>query len=191
MRRGSGNGNGTAEGALIGAAQRGDKAAFGRLVRKYHRLVVGVAYHLTGDAATAEDVAQETFLRAWQHLPRFEPRRAVSFRAWLCRIARNRALDVIRRRREVEPLDPRRADPGPTPAAQASRAEVAAAVRAAIGRLPEASRETVVLRELEGLSYAEIAAALDVPIGTVMSRLHAARKRLALELAPFEHVGVE
>ena len=174
----------TDERALLRAAQAGDKAAFGHLVRRYHRLVAGVAYRMSGDAALADDVAQDAFLRAWQRLDDLRPERDGALRAWLCRIAHNRTVDALRRR-PAEPLDEHRPDPSPPVQAHAERAEVRDAVQAALLRLPPHHRAVIVLREFEGLGYAEIADVLAIPVGTVMSRLHHARRRLADELAPF------
>lgn len=173
---------------LLAAAQAGDTAAFKSIVDRYHSTVVGLAYGLIGDPAAAEDVAQETFVRAWRHLPRFEPRRRGSLKAWLCRIAHNRAMDLARRARPVE-LPEQLSDPGPSPFESASSNETGRLVREAVLRLPGHCRGALVLREYQGLTYREIADVLDIPIGTVMSRLHDARRRLAADLAPLMEVG--
>ncbi|RME84086.1 MAG: sigma-70 family RNA polymerase sigma factor [Caldilineae bacterium] len=164
------------------AAQKGDQEAFAHIVMKYHRLIVHVAYRLSGDLSLADDVAQDTFLKAWQKLPSFKPEGSTSLRAWLCRIAHNRTVDLMRRSRPDAELDPTLASAVDNPLQSVLRAELAAEVQAAIRRLPEVSRTALVLREYGGLSYAEIAAALDIPLGTVMSRLYNARKRLAQDL---------
>lgn len=166
------------------AAQRGDKAAFGKIVAQYHRLVISVTYRLCHDAELADDVAQDTFLRAWQRLPAFRPERDGSLRAWLCRIAHNRTIDHLRRRKPHDAIEPDVATDAPGPLHQLIARETSAEVQAAIQRLPETSRTALILREYEEFSYAEIAAALDIPIGTVMSRLYHARRRLAQDLAP-------
>jgi RNA polymerase sigma-70 factor, ECF subfamily len=173
-----------AECDLIGRAQAGDRWAFGELVRLHREGVVNVVYRMCGDGHLAEDAAQEAFIRAWKHLPKYRP--YAPFRNWLYRIATNVARDVLRREREtvdVEqlPLATSRAGPE-TSLVRAQRGE---RVRAAVLALPEASREALVLREYEGLSYREIADTLDIPIGTVMSRLNYARKRLGEMLAPY------
>jgi RNA polymerase sigma-70 factor, ECF subfamily len=179
--------SGDEERGWILAAQRGDQAAFGVLVRRYHRIVLGVAWHLSGDADLAQDVAQESFLAAWQHLSAFRPDHDHSLRAWLCRIAHHRTVDHLRRARPHVPLDGDLVDQAPTPSTRVQQSDVGDAVRAAVLALPEAWRGVIVLREYEGLSYAEIASVLGIPIGTVMSRLHAARRRLAADLAPLMH----
>ena len=155
-------------------AQAGDQAAYGQLVQRYQRLAVSVAYHQGLELADAEDVAQEAFVKAWLALPRYRES-AGSWRAWLCRIAINTARDALRRARPLEELDEGLPDSSSSPAEQAEVRSRRAAVRRALARLPEASRAALVLREYEGLSYAEIAAALGIPIGTVMSRLNYAR----------------
>ncbi len=174
----------TTEAEQIRRSQQGDEQAFGELMRHYYRLVVSIAYRLCNDPQLAEDIAQDTFLKAWQALPRFRPRgeEVTGFRAWLCRIAVNTAIDEMRRQRPVTDLDQVPLTGGTRPAEAFERVEDAEAVRAAIARLPERSRAALILREYEGLSYQEIAEALDIPIGTVMSRLNYARKRLREEL---------
>ncbi|GAB4523850.1 MAG: RNA polymerase sigma factor RpoE [Anaerolineae bacterium] len=176
--------NTVSEAELIERSQAGDQAAFGELVNRYHRLVLSVAYRLCNDPHLAQDISQETFIKAWQALPRFVPRgdQDTGFRAWLCRIAVNTAIDEMRRQRPVEELGPTQAAPQIGPMEAVVQRADSEAIRAAIARLPERSRAALILREFEGLSYQEIAEALDVPIGTVMSRLNYARRRLREEL---------
>ena len=161
----------------IARAQAGDKAAYGKLVERYQRLIVSVAYHHGLDLAEAEDAAQETFIKAWLALPRYRES-AGSLRAWLCRIAINTARDAHRRERPVQELNEYMPDSENNPVEQAEVKAKARAVRRALDQLPAASRAALVLREYEGLSYAEIANALGIPQGTVMSRLNYARNRL-------------
>jgi RNA polymerase sigma-70 factor (ECF subfamily) len=176
---------------LITQAQHGDKLAFGELVRRHREGVVNVVYRMCGDAHLAEDAAQEAFIRAWQHLYRYRPR--APFRNWLYRIATNVARDVLRREREsvnVETLPLTASEQGPEagPEATVEGRERGERVRQAVLALPPASREALILREYEGLSYQEIADVLDIPIGTVMSRLNYARNRLRESLAPYLEV---
>ncbi len=173
----------TEENRWLLAAQRGDKEAFGRIVAKYHRLVISVTYRLCNDAELADDVAQDTFLKAWQRLPDFHPKRDGSLRAWLCRIAHNRTIDLLRQAKPQSTLEAYDGVDEQGPLQQLVARETVTDVQTAIQRLPESSRTALVLREYEGLSYAEIATVLDIPTGTVMSRLYHAR-RLAKELAP-------
>jgi RNA polymerase sigma-70 factor (ECF subfamily) len=170
------------ERALIAQAQQGDKFAFGELVRAHQEGVINVVYRMCGDVQLAEDVAQDAFIRAWQHLSGYQPRSP--FRNWLYRIALNLALDNLRRERPIVDIDvlPLASErDGPERAAE--MAERAAHVKQAVLALPESSRAVLILREYEGFSYREIADALDVPIGTVMSRLNYARTQLRKTLA--------
>jgi RNA polymerase sigma-70 factor (ECF subfamily) len=141
--------------------------------------VVNVVYRMCGDAGLAEDMAQEAFLRAWINLPTFHPRS--SLRNWLYRIAVNAALDVLRRKTE-EPVEDERmqmvTDQAPGPEAALIEKEQILLLQQAMKSLPEAARSVLVLREYGELSYQEIAAVLDIPLGTVMSRLNYARNRL-------------
>jgi RNA polymerase sigma-70 factor (ECF subfamily) len=164
---------------LIEQAQHGDRNAFGELVRRYYPGVVQVVFRLCGDAGLAEDMAQEAFLRAWINLPSFHPQS--SLRNWFYRIAANATLDVLRRRPE-ETLGDESARMLPDQAAGPETAliekERVALLQQSMQSLPEAARSVLVLREYGGLSYQEIASVLDVPVGTVMSRLNYARNRL-------------
>jgi RNA polymerase sigma-70 factor (ECF subfamily) len=168
-----------AEAGLIEMAQLGDRNAFGELVRLNYTGVVKVVYRLCGDAGLAEDMAQETFLRAWINLPSFHPQS--SLRNWLYRIAVNATLDVLRRRPE-ETLEDEEAqmlaDHTAGPETVLIEKERVAQLQQAMQSLPEAARSVLVLREYGGLTYQEIASVLEVPIGTVMSRLNYARNRL-------------
>ncbi len=163
---------------LTTRARQGDRDAFAELVRSHYPGLVRVIFRLCGDAALAEDAAQETFIKAWLHLTAFEP--GTSLKSWLYRIGVNTALDALRRGRKA-PVDleaVRAEDSSAGPEEALLQKERAKSVQAAILSLSEANRTILVLREYGGLSYAEIAAALDVPAGTVMSRLNYARNRL-------------
>ena len=167
------------ENALIEQAQHGDRNAFGELVSLHYSGVVRVVYRLCGDTGLAEDMAQETFLRAWLNLPSFRPQS--SLRNWLYRIAVNATLDVLRRRTD-EPLedeaDQMYPDQAAGPETSLIEKERVALLQLAMHSLPEAARSVLVLREYGSLSYQEIASVLDIPVGTVMSRLNYARNRL-------------
>jgi len=173
----------TEEKRLIQQAKLGDRQAFGELVRQHRKGVISVVYRMCGDGVLAEDAAQEAFIRAWTHLAGYKPRS--TFRSWLYRIATNAAIDTLRRRREtvnVDDLPLHSLQDGPERVTE--RRERGQLVQQAVLSLPDASRLALVLREYEGLSYREIADTLDIPIGTVMSRLHYARTRLRELLAP-------
>jgi RNA polymerase sigma-70 factor, ECF subfamily len=168
---------------LILKARDGDRNAFNELVRIHAQGVMNVIYRMCGDAQVAEDAAQETFIRAWSHLGSF--RVDSSLRNWLYRIALNTATDMLRKEKHILPNDAEElflADPQLGPEGTYLQEERTALVQAAIQSLPDASRAVLVLKEYEGLSYREIADALDIPIGTVMSRLNYARKTLKEKL---------
>lgn len=168
---------------LLMRAQRGERQAFNELVLLHVRGVRDVIYRMCGDAQIAEDAAQETFLQAWLHITSFRPQ--TSLRSWLYRIAINAAIDMLRREKRILPGDMEAMqlkDSRPGPEVLVSRDERIAAVQKAIASLPDASRAVLVLREYEGLSYHEIAEALDIPMGTVMSRLNYGRKVLKEKL---------
>jgi RNA polymerase sigma-70 factor (ECF subfamily) len=169
-------------------AREGNAGAFRELVDRSHETVFRLAAALTGDRDEAADVVQETYIRAWEEIGGLRDGAAVT--GWLARIARNVAHD--RRRgfwsRLRAPLSPahedragrERAAPGAD--ATLEEAERARGVREAMARLPEKHRVVLALREIEGMTYEEVAAALGVPVGTVESRLHRARRALAKRL---------
>jgi RNA polymerase sigma-70 factor, ECF subfamily len=162
-----------------GGERAGDEAAFSALVKEHGRAVFGVVLRRIGDRATAEDLAQETFLRAWR--ARGEVR-SESVRGWLCAIAANVARDHLRarRRRPIE-FEARFTDipsVADDPASSAEAAETFARLRTGLQRLPANHREMFLLRERDGLSYKEIAQIMSVPIGSVMSGLARARESL-------------
>jgi RNA polymerase sigma-70 factor (ECF subfamily) len=170
--------------ALITRAQDGDRQAFSALVLLYREKVILMVYRMCGDAEIAQDMAQETFIRAWIHLPNYRPRSP--FRNWLYRIANNATLDLMRRERETVDVDSLPLpDPGEGMEAILEDRDRSAIIREAVLNLPPASRSVLVLREYEELSYREIAETLSIPIGTVMSRLSYARKRLSEVLEPY------
>jgi RNA polymerase sigma-70 factor (ECF subfamily) len=184
--------------ALVERVRRGDQKAFELLMVKYQRRIERLIGRMVRDADLVQDLAQETFLRAYRALPQFRGESA--FYTWLYRIAVNtakKALVELRRelvitesalapssdadetfRPETEPIDHE------TPDAVIASREIAAAVNAAIERLSEDLRQAVVLREIEGLSYEEIAEIMNCPIGTVRSRIFRAREAIAQRLKP-------
>jgi RNA polymerase sigma-70 factor (ECF subfamily) len=167
------------EASLIEQAQNGDRNAYGELVRRHYQGVILVVYRMCGNPGLAEDAAQEAFLRAWVNLASYKPKG--SLRNWLYRIAINAALDVLRRTPE-ETLEDEQArmlaDQAAGPEAVLIEKERVVLLQQAMQSLPEAARSVIVLREYGGLSYQEIASVLEVPVGTVMSRLNYARNRL-------------
>jgi RNA polymerase sigma-70 factor (ECF subfamily) len=181
------------ESFLIGQARRGDARAFEEIVRLYQRRVYAVALRIVRAHDVADDVAQEAFLRAWRSLDRFELGRP--FGPWVCRIAANLAVNHVRSPRAREEglpeghAETRTADPGPLGAVL--DAEAARVLDVAMAALPREQRAVFVLRAVEEMSYAEIAEALGISPGTVMSRLFRARERLALALRPYLGAAAE
>lgn len=169
---------------LARAAAGGDEAAFGELVRLHEKKVYGLALRICGDPEDAADAAQEAFLSAWRGLPNF--RGEAGFSTWLYRLTSNAAIDLLRRTRrqqgQVSLDDEERrvdaADPAPSPQEQAECTELRRAVLEGLEQLSEPHRRALILRELEGLHYEEIASALEVDLGTVKSRISRARGAL-------------
>jgi RNA polymerase sigma-70 factor (ECF subfamily) len=168
---------------LVSACLQGDRLAFGELVKRYWEGAVAVVYRMTADSHLAEEAAQEAFLKAWQRLYSYKPQ--FSFRNWIISIAVHNALDALRGASKQMDIDrlPLEA-PGDKPEVELEAKERRATIQQAVLALPPASRAVLILREYEGLSYQEISAALDIPIGTVMSRLNYARSQLRQILAP-------
>ena len=169
---------------LVIQAKQGDRNAFGELVVRYYEHVIRVIYRLCGDAQIAQDATQEAFIRVWVKLPGFQPR--APFRNWVYRIAINTALDILRQKPE-ESIEHSEgmlimAEKRPDPEAAYIEKEQADFLQGAVKALPEAARTVLVLREYGELSYDEIASVLEIPIGTVMSRLNYARIRLRMML---------
>ena len=160
-----------------------DAGAFEAWVRVVHPLVYRLCRRLVPHPADAEDAVQDTFIRAWQHTAGL--RDPAAHRAWVCRIARHVCADRARgpaaREQPILDQDERAADLPPDQALEA--AQVRAAVHGAIARLKDKHRVVLVLREIDGLDYEEIADALGIPIGTVESRLHRARAELGRALS--------
>ena len=176
------------EAGLLRAAQGGDPAAFGELVRRYQRPVYRVAYALTRNASDADDLAQETFVRAYQAIGRF--RVGEPLFPWLARIATNLAISLFRRRkrRPETPIEPlieagRQWGAEDDPARGVEEDERARHMQAAFAELKPEHQAVLALRVIEEQSYEEIAATLRVPVGTVMSRLSRARAELKVHLA--------
>jgi RNA polymerase sigma-70 factor (ECF subfamily) len=176
------------EAEVVRAAQRGDSAAFAEIVRRYQHAVHRVAYALTRNAADADDLAQETFVRAYRALDRF--RAGEPLYPWLARIATNLAFSLFRTRRRrpetaLEPLVEAGQQWGvdDDPADRAAEKERQAHMQSAFAALSREHQAVLTLRVVEDLSYEDIARTLGVPIGTVMSRLSRARAELKARLA--------
>jgi RNA polymerase sigma-70 factor, ECF subfamily len=171
---------------LVERSRAGDVAAFEELVRRHQSRAYGIAYRLLGNKEDAQEVAQEAFARAYFRLGEF--RGTAQFRTWLYRILVNLATDYLRRRRpEVREEDAvlRPVARGENPETHLDQQELRQRITRAIEVLPVDLRTVIVLREMEGLSYSEIARVIRRPVGTVMSRLFHARRRLRQDLALF------
>lgn len=174
---------------LVARAAAGDQGAFGRLVEHYQSACYGLAWRLVGDADLAADATQEAFLHAYQAIGSY---RGGIFRSWLLRITANASYDLLRRgqRRPTSPLpDPEEGqaelpDPSsPDPVASAARGEMYRRLELALRSLPEDQRSAIVLCDVYGMDYGEVAIATESALGTVKSRLHRGRLRLRELLA--------
>ena len=180
---------------LVARAQRGDKRAFELLVMKYQRKLGRLLSRWVRDPAEVEDVTQEAFIKAYRALPSF--RGDSAFYTWLYRIAINTAKNYLvalgRRAPTTTEYDNEEAEgfedaeqlrDSNTPESELEGKQIAAVVNKAMDALPEDLRTAITLREIEGLSYEEIASVMDCPIGTVRSRIFRAREAIATELRP-------
>lgn len=187
------------EPALIQAAQKGDLDCFNTLILHYQDSVFNTALRLTGDEDMAEDAAQEAFISAFRSISTF---RGGSFKAWMMRMVTNACYDEFRRRkrRPTVPLEPDTAegeenespkwlaDPNLTPSEQFEADEVEHAIQHCLDALPTEFRSVVVLADIQGMDYTEVASAAQVPLGTIKSRLARARLRLRECLRSFEEL---
>ena len=185
---------------LVQRLQQGDSRAFRTLFDRYHRRAFAVAVGVVKNKDDAQDVVQEAFVKVHKNIGKFQG--TSSFYTWLYRIVMNVSIDHVRRTSRRKNLDfdervvheksevagdgallPNVANANPGRAAL--RRELGGAIAAALAELPEHHRQVIVLREIEGMSYEQMADALDVPKGTIMSRLFHARKKMQAELAPY------
>ena len=186
--------NKAADQLLVDRVQQGDKSAFDVLVKKYQHKIVKLVMRYVRDPTEALDVSQEAFLKAYRALPGFRGESA--FYTWLYRIAINTAKNylVAARRRPLEydldPQDPEQYDTQArlkdvdTPEGLALSNEIRQTVNRAIEQLPDDLRTAIILREIEGMSYEEIAQTMQCPVGTVRSRIFRAREAIDKRLRP-------
>lgn len=175
--------SGADEQSLIARARRGDKAAYGKLVKIHQQRILRMVVGMTGDIDTAMDIAQDSFIRAYHALDRFEE--GQPFYPWLSTIATNLTLNHLRRQKRQTSLDDEyrdRADTGHNPLEKMQMAENDRRFMEAVQKLPEQYRTVFILRTFENLSYEDIAARLGISVGTVDSRLFRARRKLVEEL---------
>ncbi len=177
------------EAAQIQAAQEGDLDSFNRLVLDYQDMLYNQAYRVIGEPGAAEDATQEAFISAYRKLHTY---RGGSFKSWLLRIVTNACYDELRRRKRkpVAPLEIQNedgeefesptwmTDPGDSPEERLQRRELAGAIQRCLDQLSIDFRMVVVLVDVQGLDYAEVAQVLETPLGTVKSRLARARHRM-------------
>lgn len=162
-------------------AAGGDREAFGALATGYRDSLFSFACRMLGDRDGAFDAAQETFVKAWGALERFDTARP--FRPWLFAICANICTDMLRRRRPQASLDdperPEEPDPDPAAGRIAEEFEAQESLTRALGALSEIQRRIVVLKHVQGWSYQEISRATGLPVGTLKSHAHRARRKLA------------
>jgi RNA polymerase sigma-70 factor, ECF subfamily len=183
---------------LVRRAQAGDRRAFRELFDRHHKRAASVAYGVLKNSQDASDVVQEAFVKVYKHLDTFQG--TSSFYTWLYRIVMNLSIDQLRRRKNQKPVEyddamlrnsdsaddtilPRMLDSNPRKTV--IRRELMVRVEAALATLPEYHRQVIVLREVEGMSYEEMAEILEVPKGTIMSRLFHARRKMQAALQDY------
>lgn len=179
----------TDEASLIASAQRGNLDAFNELVLAYQDRVYNLAYRIMGDPASASDATQEAFISAFENIKGFRGKYPSSFKSWLMRIVSNACYDELRRRKRQpatsiedfeidEEANPALISETEGPEEIAERGAMVRAIEAGIETLPPEQRVTLVLADVQGFSYEEVAEATDAPLGTVKSRLARARAKL-------------
>lgn len=177
---------------LISRCQRGDQAAFGLIIGRYQDRIYNLCAHLLGNCSEAEDMAQATFLKAYRNLGRFQPQAALY--TWLYRIAVNTCLDhlrrpffesIFRRSSNGEEIVLDHPSSAPSPEKNFENRQLQVALQKALEKLSPKLRAVIVLKEIEGLSYEEIAITLEISIGTVKSRISRARGELQVVLQEF------
>lgn len=177
---------------VVNLAQRGNEGAFRELIRRYERPVFSLIYRMVRDSAAAEDLAQDSFIKVLNHLDKYRPE--FKFSSWLFKIANNVAIDFLRKRQldtisidgsphastaaEVEATSIELSDSAESPLDELASRELGAIIEQAIAQLRPEYRNCIMLRHVEGRSYEEIAATLDLPLGTVKTYIHRARHQL-------------
>jgi RNA polymerase sigma-70 factor (ECF subfamily) len=181
---------------VVVLAQKGREPAFRELIRRYERPVFSLIYRMVRDSTAAEDLSQDAFIKVLNHLDKYRPE--FKFSSWLFKIANNVAIDHLRRRHldtismdgsphastatEVEATSFELADGSESPLDELASRELGAIIETAIAKLRPEYRNCIMLRHVEGRSYEEIAATLDLPLGTVKTYIHRARHQLREEL---------
>lgn len=155
---------------LVRRAARGDSAAVMSLYDRHSGPILALAQRILGNRDEAEEVLQDAFVRVWQEAASYDANRA-GFRAWICTIARNRALDVLRRRATAQKMSASLEPPTGPARPDASIAADSERVKSALGQLPPPQRQAIELAYYEGLTHVEIAERLSAPLGTVKTRI--------------------
>lgn len=174
---------GSDEARIIGGLSMGDEEALGSLMDRYGGALLHFAHRLVGDLQTAEEICQDTMLKAWQQASAL--RMDGHLKAWLFRVARNNAIDHIRRRRLLTEEYPRGAEPAATtaqPEVEAERSWVAEEIISGVQSLPDHYQKVITMRFFQQMCYQEMATLLGIPLGTVKSRLNYALQRLSRTL---------
>ncbi len=183
----------TADWALVERVKAGDDDAYDILMGRYRRPVLNFVFRMIGDAAEAEDLAQDVFVRAYRHMRKSAfHQTGAAFSTWLFQVARHAALDCLRHRKRhpsesLERLEDRgesTPDAGATASATVAAREIGEQIAAAVARLPEDQRTAIILSEYEDLSYGQIAAIMKCSEKSVEARLYRARRFLRKQLAP-------
>jgi RNA polymerase sigma-70 factor (ECF subfamily) len=168
---------------LVTEAKKGDLAAYETLVRMFQQKIYWLCRRMTGTHQAADDMTQETFIRAYFALPSFKD--GMNFSSWVRRIAINASLNFLKARKREEPLGERDEAIAALPQDELLKGEIEQKFREALEALPPDQRTVFVLRVYEGLSYRDMARTLGISIGTVMSRLNRARQKLKAALSVY------
>jgi len=165
---------------ILQSVAAGNHSAYGEIFSRYRERAFALAYQYLHNSEDAKDIVQDAFIKAFQNLSKFKLDR--KFGPWLLTIVRNLSIDFIRRRRKVSPDGLPEVLPDPNSRASAERRLLRGEIWLAMAQLSHTQREIIFLKDYQGHSYLEIAEILEIPLGTVMSRLHHARKKLIEEL---------
>lgn len=184
---------------LVERCKQGDQIAYGQLLRKYQNSVYNLCRKMVRNPEEARDLSQEAFVKTFKNLDRYNP--VYAFSSWLFKITSNLCIDYIRKQRmklysiddpvegEEGPIFKELTDPGHRPDRISEHSEMQTAIRAAIELLPTHYRDILLLRHQDQLSYDEIAAELEIPLGTVKARIHRAREGLKSHLTAYAPVA--
>lgn len=168
--------NAMTEVEILQSVTAGNHSAYGEIFARHRKRAFALAYQYLRNSEDAKDIVQDAFIKAFQNLSKFQLER--KFGPWLLTIVRNLSIDFIRRRKKVSPGELLEVFPDPRSRASAEQRVVRGEIWSALAQLNETQREIIFLKDYQGHTYLEIAEILEIPLGTVMSRLHHARKNL-------------